>query len=135
MFPEIEGGAQTQPNKIGGTWKKKFENPWSRLDNRRRLTSVRVHMLVDEKLGVAAIGADAALEARSRAGVLSRVNLTPVAIHKPLVTLITFEPAPQSKTQRLLSQCFSNHGSRPSYRVAMTPLLGRGAHEKVCNEL
>ena len=24
-----------------------------------------------------------------------------------------------------VGQCFSNHGSRPSYRVAMTPLPGR----------
>ena len=29
MFPEIEGGTQMQPKKIGGTWGKRFENPCS----------------------------------------------------------------------------------------------------------
>ena len=27
MFPEIEGGKQMQPNKIGGTWGKSLRTP------------------------------------------------------------------------------------------------------------
>ena len=48
-------------------------------------------MLVDEVLGVASIRADAAVV--SCAGVLPRVDLTAVATHKPLVTMLAFESA------------------------------------------
>ena len=55
-------------------------------------------MFIDAVLGIASKGAEVAFESRSHARVQSGVNLTMVAIDKPLITMLTFESAPQSKT-------------------------------------
>ena len=55
-------------------------------------------MFIDEVTGIASIGADVAVVSRSHDRVLSGVNLTMVAILKPLITMLAFESAPQSKT-------------------------------------
>ena len=54
-------------------------------------------MFIDEVLGIASIGADVAVESRSHARVLSSVNLTTVAIRKPLITMLAFESDKRAK--------------------------------------